>query len=371
MLTSLTDEQKKIMDDVRQELISPLQRKLNKEYAKESIETIFKLCGFSKPTIYIVDSPIAGIKKIGTLNRAKIISKRKMYSKVRLEEFVTIQELTVRRQIKELINGDIDKLFRDNVSLFRTSISLDFLEHTHNRVRERLLRISEKTGLSFIINNEMIKYLPWLAYYLHFKTLGILENEIFDAYYKYAQSGIFANMIFENATVVMSIKNPLYAIGDDRGRLSNKDGYAIEWSDGYGINFVNGVHFEKELYDSIFTNKTIKGKDILLLENAEQKAIAIQYYGYYNMIEDIGAKKIGEMEIRTKFGIDTNELYDFEIEGRWGRKARGRFVKVVDYSTGKITCLGIPVEESTETVRGAIAWTFGLSEEEYRPVVET
>ena len=368
MLT--TDEQKKIMDDVRQEFISPLQRKFNKEYAKESIETIFRLCGFSRPTIYIVDSPIAGVKKVDTLNIIKIINRRKMYSIRLLEEFVTKQEIIVRKQIKELVNEEIKELFRDNAGLCRASISLSFLKHVHIRVKERTFKGTATTGLRFYTNNELIKYIPWLAFYSHFKKLGV-ENEIFDAYYKYSQSGIFTNMHFENANIVILIKNPLYAIGDNRGRLSNKDGYSIEWSDGYGIHFVNGVHFEKELYDSIFTNKTIKGRDILLLENAEQKAIAIQHYGYYNMIEDIGAKKIGEMETMTKVGIGTNELYDFEIEGRWGRKARGRFVKVADYSTGKITCLGVPVEESTETVRGAIAWTFGLSEEEYRPVVET
>lgn len=369
MLTNLTDEQKKIIDDVRKEFISPLHSKLNKEYAKESIETIFRLCGLSKPTIYIVDSPMAGVKKADNLRTIKIINRRRMYSRLRVEEFVTKQEIIVRKQIQELVSEEIKELFRDNAAQCRESSNLDFLRHVHDRVGT-FFRNSSRTGLNFYINNDLIKYIPWLAFYLHFKKLGI-ENEIFDAYYKYLQSGIFTNMHFENANIVILIKNPLYAICDNRERLSNKDGYAIEWSDGYGIHFVNGVHFEKELYDSIFTNKTIRGRDILLLENAEQKAITIQHYGYYNMIEDIGAKKIGEMETMTKVGMGTNELYDFEIEGRWGRKARGRFVKVVDYSTGKITCLGVPVEESTETVRGAIAWTFNLKEDEYHPVVET
>lgn len=372
MLTSLTDEQIALLEDMKKEFISPLSyTKVNKEYARESVQTIFKLCGLSKPDIYIVDSPKAGLEKVKTLKIIKINNRKQLYNKIKIEGYVTEQEIKVRKKIAEVVDKELKEFFRNSVSQYRSSINLEFLQHVHDRVRNHSFRNIPHTGLSYYIDCEMIKYIPWLAYYSHFRKLEILDNALFDAYCRYAQSGIFANMYFDKANFVILIKNPLYAIGDNRGRISNKDGYAIEWPDGYGIHYVNGVHFEKGLYDSIFTNKTIKGRDILLLENAEQKAIAIQHYGYHNMIEDIGAKKIGEMETMTKVGVATNELYDFELVGRWGQKARGRFVKVADYSTGKITCLGVPVEESTETVRGAIAWTFGLSEDEYRPVVET
>lgn len=372
MLTSLTDEQKNMVDDIKKEFISPLYRKINEEYAKESIDTIFRLCELSKPTIYIVDSPMAGLKKIETLNKNDITRRKQIYTRQQIEHFVTKQEIIVRKQIVDLVDEKIRELFRENADHFRGLISLGFLQHIHNRVYDQLSRGTVKTGLSFNMGCEMIKYIPWLSFYLHFKKLGILENELFDAYYKYAQSGIFINMYFDNADLIILIKNPLYAASDNRERLSNKDGYAIEWPDGHGIYFVNGVHFDRELYNSIFVNKTIKGRDILLLKNTEQKTIAIQQYGYYDMIKDIGAKKIDEMEIMTNVGKAVNELYDFEIEGNEGwRRIRGRFVKVVDHSTGKITCLGIPIEKSTETVRGAIAWTFGLNEMEYKPVIET
>lgn len=371
MLTNLTDEQKKVMDDIKKEFISPLYRKINEEYAKDSIDTIFRLCGLPKPTCYIVDSPIDGLKKVKILSKDYIYNRRRLDTKQQIEDFVTKQEIIVRKQVANLVDDKIRELFRENAGQCRKLISLDFLQHVHDRVHNRSFRDVLKTGLSFYADCEMIKYIPWLSFYMHFRKLGILENELFDAYYKYSQSGIFTNMYFDNADLVILIKNPLYTISDNGRRLSNKDGYAIEWSDGYGIHFVNGVHFDRDLYDSIFVDKTIKGKDILLLENAEQKAIAIQQYGYYNMIEDIGAKKIDEMETMTKVGIGTNELYDFEIGGDWRQIMKGRFVKVTDYSTGKITCLGVPIEKSTETVRGAIAWTFGLNEMEYKPVIET
>lgn len=366
MLTSLTDEQKKIIDDIKNGFISPLHRKINEVHAKDSIETIYRSCGLSKPTIYIVDSPMAAQKKIKFLDKNVIYKIRQENIRKRIEDFVTRQEIIIRKQIVGLVDENIRELFRDNSDYCRRFI---YLERIYNRVNDQISRC--KT-LHFHMYCEMIRYIPWLLFYLHFKKLGILENELFDAYYKYAQSGIFANVYFDDSDIVVLIKNPLYVASDNRGRLSNKDGYAIEWPDGYGMYFVNNVHFNRELYNSIFIEKTIKGKDILLLKNTEQKAVAIQQYGYYDMIKDIGAKKIDEMEITTKVGKAVNELYDFEIEGKedW-RRIRGRFVKVVDHSTGKITCLGIPIEKNTETVRGAIAWTFGLNEMEYKPVIET
>lgn len=377
MLTDLTEEQKKTISDIKKEFISPLDRKINEEYARESIETIFRLCEFPEPKIYIADSPMAGVKKAGGLSKANIYvhheyNTKFVYNKQLVEELVTKQELIVRRQMSNLADKKIIELFRDSAGQCIQRISLAFLGHIHDRVHAQSFSGTMITGLDFYMDCEAIKYIPWTSFYLHFKKLGILENELFDAYWKYIQSGIFTNMYFRNANIVILIKNPLYAIGDNRGRLSNKDGYAIEWSDGYGIHYVNGVHFGKELYDSIFINKTIKGRDILLLKNAEQKAIAIQQYGYYDMIDDIGAKKIDEMEIMTQVGKAVNELYDFEIKTdvSW-RVLRGRFVKVVDHSTGKVTCLGVPIEKSTETIRGAIAWTFGLNETEYKPVIET
>lgn len=372
-LTSLSEEQKKIIEYIKKEVKSPLDRKINEEYAKISINTIYRLCGLSKPTIYIVDSPLAGIKKVEALNRYTVSQRdKKIDIREKIETHVMKEEIIVRKQIADIVDENIKELFRENTGHCRRLISLEFLKHIHNRVHDQSFRGTVKTGLSFYMHCEAIKYIPWLYFYLHFKRLGILENELFDAYYQYIQSGIFTNMIFDDFDLVILIKNPLYAKSDNRGRLSNKDGYAIEWSDGYGFHFVNGVYFERELYNSIFVDKTMTGKDILLLRNTEQKAIAIQQYGYYSLIKDIGAKKIGEMEIMTKIGPATNELFEFDIDsnGSW-RRIRGRFVKVVDHSTGKITCLGVPIEKNTETVRGAIAWTFRLEEKDYNPVVET
>jgi hypothetical protein len=48
-----------------------------------------------------------------------------------------------------------------------------------------------------------------------------------------------------------------------------------------------------------------------------------------------------------------------------------RLLKLEDHSTHKHVILNVPVAPWTQTCRGAIAWTFGMREEEYAPLMET
>ena len=53
------------------------------------------------------------------------------------------------------------------------------------------------------------------------------------------------------------------------------------------------------------------------------------------------------------------------------RHLDARFVKVVCPSTGKSTFLRVDVSvPQTSTPLGAIAWTFGMTENEYKPIFE-
>ncbi len=177
--------------------------------------------------------------------------------------------------------------------------------------------------------------------------------------------GLFA--IFTK-NVCITCNFPKFMLKDEKGNLHRDDGAAIEFNNGFGFYLVHGVLFEKELYDSIYIKRTITPKEIIFLDNVEQRVCAIDFFGKDKMIKELNAKKMdewyGESQI-TKMPI-YNELYEFKIGLR-----NIRFVKVEDYSTHKITILGVPSIKETETVMGAIAWTFGLPESQYRPLIES
>lgn len=51
--------------------------------------------------------------------------------------------------------------------------------------------------------------------------------------------------------------------------------------------------------------------------------------------------------------------------------ARQRIVRVIDSTTSQTYFLGVPMARATSTPKGAVAWTFGMTADQYQPTVET
>jgi hypothetical protein len=68
------------------------------------------------------------------------------------------------------------------------------------------------------------------------------------------------------------------------------DGPYIEWSDGSGIYALDGVRIPQYIIDLI--NKEGSAEEILAIENAEHRLVAIKYYGVHNMLPELGGKVI-------------------------------------------------------------------------------
>ncbi|MBD3352497.1 MAG: hypothetical protein GF364_13495 [Candidatus Lokiarchaeota archaeon] len=101
----------------------------------------------------------------------------------------------------------------------------------------------------------------------------------------------------------------------------------------------------------------IKHEDIINCSNVEIRRILIEEYGISRFIHETDADIIhedGESQlIRIPLDSFTEPLV---------------FVKVKDSSTDRIYFLQVPPD--MKTCKQAIAWTFGLSEEEYAPLLE-
>lgn len=111
---------------------------------------------------------------------------------------------------------------------------------------------------------------------------------------------------------------------------------------------------EKTLDDFLFlVSENHDPSKVVKLENAEVRRYMIKRVGYENIKDKVKA---------TVLHVDGyNELLKFE-NGEM-------YVKVRDSSTDREYLLF--VEGDHETCRSAIAWTFGLSEKEYNPIIES
>ncbi len=70
----------------------------------------------------------------------------------------------------------------------------------------------------------------WISFYDFFSRIGIVKSDLFDRYKEYIDSGIFSSIYFENLVILS--KNPILLLRDDKGRMHNIEGPAIEFGDG-------------------------------------------------------------------------------------------------------------------------------------------
>lgn len=375
MLDKLTDEQIRLMHDVKNEYVHLLEKRTDDKDVIEGIKFAYKISRLGEPNIQIFDSPFACQLFLNRRRLPQPVTQR-IEQQMRQQ---TQQSMLWIQQVEPQILHEVERIARNEVfrqvdQLVRQQVFRQVDQQVRYKVEQQVGRQQAMDYCQANIDN-MLTCHQVLSVCDYFERIGIAKNDIPNEYKKYFRSGIFSSMYLDGLAVVS--RNPLRLSRDDKERLHSREGYAIEWADGYGQNYVNGVFFELDLFDKIFIKKNVTGKDIFNLRNIEQKAISAQFFGYDKLIDELGAKKIDSYKVKNEYtGIESvSELYNFEIDDRngdWRRSIlRGRFVKVQDHSTGKITVLGVPVIKETENVKGAIAWTFNMAKDEYNFVVET
>jgi len=100
---------------------------------------------------------------------------------------------------------------------------------------------------------------------------------------------------------------------NEEGKLNSESSPSCQWGK-TGLYYLNGVSFEKGLWESI-VNKTISTKEAISLENQEQKTIAMRFVGGDKLFCDLGGKvrskdKYGELiELDYKDVNNDNVVY--------------------------------------------------------------
>ncbi|MHB8118650.1 MAG: DUF6745 domain-containing protein [Methanothrix sp.] len=148
---------------------------------------------------------------------------------------------------------------------------------------------------------------------------------------------------------------------DEQHRLHSSDGPAISWHDGYRQFFWHGVSVQEKLIEN---PKTITKQDIVSEKNAERRRAMFERLGIDRIVElieliEVDEDIIGDNEVRLLRSREVDEIAGACLQ----------YVKVRCPSTGRIYHLSVP--PTITKAREAVAWTFGLSADQYRPGVET
>jgi hypothetical protein len=162
---------------------------------------------------------------------------------------------------------------------------------------------------------------------------------------------------YERVAVVC--ERPAELHRDEAGRLDRADGPALAYRDGFALYSWRGMPvpggFLREL--SALTPERIRTE-----ENAELRRVMLEHYGYDRYLTESGAVP----EHRDETGV----LWRIALQGDEDTV----MVEVVNSTPepdGTTRTYWLRVPPTTRTAREGVAWTFGLTAEEYQPQRQT
>ena len=202
----------------------------------------------------------------------------------------------------------------------------------------------------------------WIAFYDFCEEIGVKFSEKItlglEAWKKISKS---CHWFYPFREFCIIVDKPYRLYRDAEGRLHNDSGMAIEYTDGWGICAIHGVRVPDWI---ILHHEQITVEKITAEENAEVRRIMMGKYGIDRYIADAGAKELHRDECGTLYRLGIDDEDDDPIT----------VVKVINStpeSDGTYKPYFLVVPPTMETARQAVAWTFGMDEKDYAPVVES
>ncbi|WP_127497844.1 DUF6745 domain-containing protein [Actinoplanes solisilvae] len=154
-------------------------------------------------------------------------------------------------------------------------------------------------------------------------------------------------------------ERPSLLTRDNVGRLHRGEGPAMEFPDGYALWAWRGMPIPVDLAAEL---PTLTAARIGAEPNAELRRVMLEHFGYDRYLREAGAQTIHNDE--------TGTLWHLPLDGDEPLV----MVEVVNATpepdgTSRIYWLRVP--PTTRTAREGVAWTFGLTEDEYHPLIQT
>jgi hypothetical protein len=161
------------------------------------------------------------------------------------------------------------------------------------------------------------------------------------------------------ANVAIMTDRPVEIHRDNIGRLHAGDRPALRYADGFDLHAWRGMPIPSALVGKLssLTFTQISGES-----NAELRRVMLEHYGYERYLREGNARRIGRDEAGVLWWMpmDNDEpLVMVEV------------VNSTPEPDGTSRTYWLRVPPTTRTAREGVAWTFGLTAEEYSPLVQT
>lgn len=162
---------------------------------------------------------------------------------------------------------------------------------------------------------------------------------------------------FEGTVVLADRPTELHR--DDLGRLHRGGGPALAWADGFALHAWRGEALTAE-----FSAKmgSATATEIRKEPNAELRRMLLEHFTYERFVAESGAEPVQHDE--------AGRLWRIELAG----DEPVVMVEVVNASPepdGSFNTYWLRVPPETRSAKAGVAWTFGMTEAEYQPLIQT
>ncbi|WP_253794698.1 DUF6745 domain-containing protein [Kitasatospora paracochleata] len=159
--------------------------------------------------------------------------------------------------------------------------------------------------------------------------------------------------------VALVSERPLELHRDEAGRLDRADGPALAYGDGFALHAWRGMPVPPDFLAGLvgLTPERIRAE-----ENAELRRVMLEHYGFDRYLADSGAEPVHRDDTGVLWRVvlpDDEPVVMVEV------------VNATAEPDGTFRTYWLRVPPATRTARAGVAWTFGVGEQEYRPLQET
>ncbi|MDI2131565.1 DUF6745 domain-containing protein [Yinghuangia seranimata] len=163
--------------------------------------------------------------------------------------------------------------------------------------------------------------------------------------------------------VVLVAERPTQLHRDENARLHSGEGAALAFPDGFALHAWRGMPIPADFVTGLGPRgSSLDATRIRNEDNAELRRVMLEIYGYDRYLSEVGAQPLH----RDATGV----LWRIQLPG----DEPVVMVEVLNSTPepdGSVRTYWLRVPPTTRTARAGVAWTFGLTEEEYHPSRET
>ena len=215
---------------------------LNEKESKKLINWMYKISGLKEPVIVFLDSPMAC--QIGCEYALQLMH---------------MKPNQVGNQVLNQVGNQVWNQVWNQVG-----------NQVENQVEN--MKLEYRT---FSYRGSIFDY-GWLSFYKTFEDFGIVKHKDFRKFYTMVQkSHCFMMIQLEGLCVVSRFPEHIKRDSDD-GSMSSDQVPAIKFKDGYEMYYLDGVYFEKELWEKVIS-KEMSFSEIMKIEISDQRTVALKY----------------------------------------------------------------------------------------------